>query len=326
MAVSNLHEEEQIAAVREFNRFYTARLGLLRKRHLDGEFSLTEARMLYEVGTTPTLTASSLRETLGLNAGYVSRSLGLLTRRKLVRQTASKQDRREKLLTLTPAGERAVAWVNERSAVQIKELLSEVNATDREALLDSLARVRSVLSERKESPVRIVRVGESNDETIRLGDAIGLLREYYEAVHVVQRDTPEAIRKMIDDPDSGVWLAYLAGRAVGCVVLKKLGAIPFAGECKRLYVQPGARGHHIADKLLDAQEDFARRQGLRWIYLDSYDDLKVAIALYRRRGYVSCERYNDNPQATVFLRKDSGFGLSADAENDDRALRKEGRS
>jgi len=86
-------------------------------------------------------------------------------------------------------------------------------------------------------------------------------------------------------------------------VLRALDSIPFAGECKRLYVQPASRGHRIAEKLLDAQEEFARSQNLRWIYLDSYDDLKVAIALYRRRGYVSCERYNDNPQATVFLRR-----------------------
>jgi DNA-binding MarR family transcriptional regulator/GNAT superfamily N-acetyltransferase len=310
MAPGIITEEEQIAAVREFNRFYTARLGLLRKRHLDGEFSLTEARMLYEIGCRPMLTASSLRETLGLNAGYVSRSLALLTKRRLVRQTASKQDGRQKLLTLSPAGDRAVAWLNEQSARQIQELLAEVNATDREVLLDSLAKVRSVLSEPKRSPVRIVRLSNLNDDAMRLGDAVGLLREYYEAVNVVQRDTPEVIQKIIDGPGSGVWLAYLAERAVGCVVLRKLGAIPFAGECKRLYVQPGARGYHIADKLLDAQEDFARKQGLQWIYLDSYDDLKVAIALYRRRGYVSCERYNDNPQATVFLRKSIGFGLS----------------
>lgn len=306
--VSTITEEEQIAAVREFNRFYTARLGLLRKRHLDGEFSLTEARILYEIGATPMLTASSLRETLGLNAGYVSRSLGLLSKRRLVRQTASKQDGREKLLALSPAGDRAVAWLNEQSARQIQELLVDVSSTDREVLLDSLAKVRSVLGERRESPVRIVRLAELN------GDAMGLLEEYYEAVSVVLRDTPEAIRKMVDDPGSGVWLAYLEERAVGCVVLRKLDSIPFAGECKRLYVQPEARGHHIADKLLDAQEDFARNQGLRWIYLDSYNDLKVAIALYRRRGYVSCERYNDNPQATVFLRKNIGFGLSEDAE------------
>jgi len=88
--------------------------------------------------------------------------------------------------------------------------------------------------------------------------------------------------------------------------LKRLGPIPLAGECKRLYVRPKARGRRIADKLLDALEDFARSNGLRWIYLDTYDDLKAAIALYRKRGYVPCERYNDNPQATVFLRKSLG--------------------
>lgn len=87
-------------------------------------------------------------------------------------------------------------------------------------------------------------------------------------------------------------------------MLRTFDSIPSAGECKHLYVQPEARGHRIAEKLLDAQEEFARSKGLHWIYLDSYDDLKAAIALYRKRGYVSCERYNDNPQATVFLRKD----------------------
>ncbi len=297
MAVSNIKEGEQISAVREFNRFYTVRLGLLRKRHLDGDFSLTEARILYEIGASPRLTASYLRNTLGLNAGYVSRSLALLSKRKLVRQTSSKQDGREKLLTLSPAGDRAVAWLDKQSALEIQGLLANVNSTDRDALLDSFSKIRSILSKPKGRSVQIVRLSKSSD------DAIRLLQEYYEAVSVVQRDTPEAIQKIIDDPGSGMWLAYLEEKAVGCVVLRKLGSIPFAGECKRLYVRPMARGHRIADKLLDAQEDFARSKGLRWIYLDSYDDLKVAIALYRKRGYVSCERFNDNPQATVFLRK-----------------------
>jgi GNAT superfamily N-acetyltransferase len=107
---------------------------------------------------------------------------------------------------------------------------------------------------------------------------------------------------MIEDDSSGVWLAYLDGTAVGCVALKPLPSIPSAAECKRLYVQPAARGLHIADKLLEAQEEFARTQGFQWIYLDTYGDLKAAIALYLKRGYVSCERYNDNPQATIFLR------------------------
>ena len=290
-------EADQVSAMREFNRFYTARLGLLRKRHLDGEFSLTEARILYEIGSSPQLTASSLRNTLGLDAGYISRLLALLTRRKLVRQTASTADGREKLLTLSALGEKKVAALNQQSARQIQGLLQTLSAADRDTVIASLTTVRSILSQAQQPALRIVRLAQANE------DALRLLQEYYEAVHVVQRDGPEAVQRIIQEAASGMWLAWLGDEAVGCVVLRKLASIPFAGECKRLYVRPAARGHHIASALLDAQEDYARSQGLRWIYLDSYDDLKDAIALYRRRGYVPCERYNDNPQATVFLRK-----------------------
>lgn len=145
--------------------------------------------------------------------------------------------------------------------------------------------------------MRIVRLKAAND------DALAILQEYYDAIHVQQRDTPASVEEIIGEPGSGVWLAYLGEEAVGCVVLRKLRSIPAASECKRLYVKPAARGKHIAARLLDAQEDYARNQGIEWIYLDSFEDLQAAIALYQRRGYVPCERYNDNPQATLFMRK-----------------------
>ena len=292
---SGLHE--QVAAVREFNRFYTARLGLLRRRHLDGEFSLTEARILYEIGSSPRMTATHLCSTLGLDAGYMSRLLASLTKRRLLRRISSQSDGRERLLTLTSAGEQKVARLNEQSSLQIRKLLADLDGTQRQTLVRSLATVRSLLVEDRHSAVRIVRLADLDEA------ALALMREYYEAVSVVKRDTPESLRRMIADTSSGFWLAYLKGRPVGCVVLRRLASIPHAGECKRLYVRPEARGRGIADGLMDALEDFARSAGLRWIYLDSYDDLKAAIALYSRRGYVECDRYNDNPQATVFLRK-----------------------
>lgn len=293
-------EADQIAVVRDFNRFYTARLGLLRRRHLDGEFSLTEARILYEIGTRPRTTASSLSSTLSLDAGYLSRLLAHLTKRKLIRQTASRQDGRERLLTLAPAGQTAVARLNEQSSLQIGDLLGNLSSEERELLVRSLSKVRSILSPSTAGEVKVVRISAASDE------ALQLLQEYYEAVSVVQRDTPQTIEAMISGASSGLWLAYLDGEPVGCVALKPLPLFPQAAECKRLYVRPSARGNRIADKLLDAMEQFARDHALRWIYLDSYDDLKAAIALYRKRGYVDCERYNDNPQATVFLRKELG--------------------
>jgi DNA-binding MarR family transcriptional regulator/predicted N-acetyltransferase YhbS len=287
---------QQIAAIREFNRFYTARLGLLRRRHLDGEFALTEARILYEISAQPKVTASTLQDTLELDAGYMSRLLSGLIRRKLIRRVTSDTDAREKPLVLTATGEKAIARLNEQSTRHIGDMLVHLNTADRDALVASLAGVRRLL-EGRAPPLRIVRLTEVND------DALAIIHEYYEAVHVVQRDKPGSIQKLIDTPASGLWLAYLGDEVVGCVVLRKLAKLRGASECKRLYVKPGARGKHIAEKLLDALEAFARGEGVAWVYLDSYDDLKAAIALYEKRGYEHCERYNDNPQATVFMRK-----------------------
>jgi GNAT superfamily N-acetyltransferase len=120
------------------------------------------------------------------------------------------------------------------------------------------------------------------------------------------RDTPESVRKIVEDPDAGVWIAYRGGIAVGCVYLHRLPSIHFAAECKRLYVKPAARGYGVAGRLLDALETFAASRGFKRIYLDSKDDLKEAIRLYTKRGFVRCERYNENPQATVFLVKNMG--------------------
>lgn len=134
-----------------------------------------------------------------------------------------------------------------------------------------------------------------------------LLDEYFTALDVVKRDSPEDIARSLADPAGASWLAYGDGIPAGCVALRPLdlpGARPGSAlECKRLYVRPAFRGQGIAEALMDALETHARQAGAQWIYLDTKDDLTSAIRLYERRGYSACERYNDNPQATVFMRR-----------------------
>jgi len=284
----------QILSIRRFNRTYTTRLGLLRKSYLDGSFSLTEARILFEIGAAPGITAVRLCTLLDLDRGYISRTLASLTRRRLVKQTASKQDAREKLLSLTAAGDKALARIDAQSSKQTEAWLAPIAAADRDAIVQSLQRVEEILARPQ---LRIVRLTRETD------DARRILAEYYEAVSVIQRDASGAIQRIINEPASGMWLAMLGEEVVGCVVLRRLASIEGASECKRLYVVPAARGKRIAEALLDAQEEYARNAGVKWIYLDSHDGLQPAIALYRKRGYKDCKRYNDNPQATVFMRK-----------------------
>jgi len=137
-----------------------------------------------------------------------------------------------------------------------------------------------------------------------------LLQLYYSEGDVHHTEDEHSLNSTLDQHPYGFFLAELSPlpdeRLViaGCVLYRPLEHIDGAGECKRLFVLPQFRGHNIAARLMDTLEDTARTSGLRWIYLDSKDNFQTAIAMYRRRGYTDCPRYNQNVEATLFLRKD----------------------
>ena len=134
--------------------------------------------------------------------------------------------------------------------------------------------------------------------------AFELVNEYFQAVDVWVRDTESEFSDYLLGDDRGVWLAFAGKEAVGCIVLHPLVLLPRSGEIKRLYVKPAYRRQGLAEELLQALEEFATRNTrYEWLYLDSKDDLVSAIRFYERHGYKPCDRYNANPQATVFMRK-----------------------
>lgn len=127
-----------------------------------------------------------------------------------------------------------------------------------------------------------------------------LLQEYFTAVQVVVRDEEQAVRNYLEDPRCGTWLAYCEGELSGCIALRRLS--DSAGEIKRLFVRPEFRRAGVAARLLAELEAYARGR-FKFLYLDSNEDLRAAVVFYERAGYTPCERYNSNPQATIFLRK-----------------------
>ena len=133
--------------------------------------------------------------------------------------------------------------------------------------------------------------------------AWAIVDEYNRAVDVVVRDDPAAFSHYLTGP-GGLWLADDGGTVVGCVAMRPLEEIsPHACEVKRLYVRPSHRARGLAAALMDALEAFARETGFQHAYLDTKDDLHDAIRFYERRGYARIPRYNDNPQATIFMRR-----------------------
>jgi N-acetylglutamate synthase-like GNAT family acetyltransferase len=125
------------------------------------------------------------------------------------------------------------------------------------------------------------------------GTVLVLLEEYYGAANVVVRQ---------ESDHTTYWLAYCDEHAAGCISLRPY-AERQAAEIKRLYVRPDYRNHGLAQKLLAELEKSAAELGYEWLYLDTTDEMHSAQRLYQRSGYQACERYNENPQASIFLRK-----------------------
>lgn len=134
--------------------------------------------------------------------------------------------------------------------------------------------------------------------------AFAIVAEYYEVARVVARDSREEFAQLYFDQGAGVWLATGDGGCItGCIALRRLPGFGSSGEIKRLYVQPAQRCKGIAESLLRSLEEYAAVHGYEWLYLDTTPEMAAAERFYRSRGYVSCPRYNENPQATIFLRK-----------------------
>src|SRR3954451_14826115 len=97
-------DTRRVAAVRRFNRFYTQHLGVLKDGWLDSPFSLTQARVLYEVRQRGSSTATDIGRDLGLDAGYLSRVVTQFEKSGLIRKERSPTDGRQSFLSITAMG------------------------------------------------------------------------------------------------------------------------------------------------------------------------------------------------------------------------------
>src|SRR3982751_2682789 len=135
----------QVAAVRNFNRFYTKQIGVLHEGLLKSSYSLTEVRVLYEIAHRDKPSASDLIKELGLDPGYLSRILLSFEKRGLLRRTPSASDGRQSYLSLTPEGQAAFAPLDASSNQEVGSLLAKLSATDQDRLLNAMSTIERLL-------------------------------------------------------------------------------------------------------------------------------------------------------------------------------------
>lgn len=292
-----------VRELRGFNRFYTNLIGALDYgRHLYTPFTLTEARVLYEVANHPRVDAADLRASLSLDAGYLSRLLGKFEDRELITRGRSEQDSRRQRITLTEDGREAAGLLEERSQDAAGTLLRRLPAADRARLVEAMRTVRALLDEGAERPGERERQPRGDRDrtpgvtlrTSRPGD-LGWMVERNAALYSAEYGfdlsyealVARIIAEYAEDFDprwDRTWIAELGGERVGAVMCVRDGR-PGIARLRLLLVEPAARGHGAGRQLVHSCIEFAREAGYGELALWTNSVLGAARTLYQRAGF-----------------------------------------
>jgi len=274
----------QVDAVRRFNRFYTRRIGALRAGLVGSPYPLPEARLIYELGRRRRCTATELRAELDLDAGYLSRMLGSLGRRGLVRAERSREDARARLLTLTARGREAFALLDRRSRAEMSAMLGSLAAPDRDRLVGAMRTVQLLLTNQNSKELlRAHRPGDLGWVVQAHGELYAREYGWGERFEALVAGIVSDFVAGFDPRRSRCWIAELDGERVGSVFV--VPASKSIAKLRLLLVDPRARGRGLGRRLVEESIDFARAQGYRRLVLWTQSNLAAARAIYRACGF-----------------------------------------
>src|SRR5580698_6416224 len=136
----------EAANFRRFNRMYTRFIGTLNEGILNSDYSLGEARVLYELANRVAPKASDIAEGLGVDPAYLSRMLGKFERDGLLRKKISSHDGRYAELTLTVRGKAAFKKLNALSEAQAQSILQDLPPGARAELIQCMRTIEGILT------------------------------------------------------------------------------------------------------------------------------------------------------------------------------------
>lgn len=276
----------RVAAVREFNRFYTGLLGLLREGLLDTPHSLAEARVIFELAGTDYTEVADFRRALNIDAGYLSRLLTRFEADGLVVRRRSAADGRRQVIGLTAQGRTAFQLLDSSSAGQIGALLAACPEADQQRLIEAMSCIQQVMT------------GSGRTPDIRLrppgpGDLGWVVQEHgarYAAEYGWDATFEALVARIVADYASAhdpqaerVWMADVDGSPAGCIFCVRKDET--TAQLRLLLVTPAARGLGLGRQLVAECISFARASGYRELVLWTNDVLTAARHSYERAGF-----------------------------------------
>ncbi len=286
-------DDDIIAQIRAFNRFYTGQIGLLEEHFADGPLTLAEARVLYEIDARGHTTGSELYRALRMDRGYLSRMLRKFADAGLTSLSPNLGDRRSNNLALTSDGDIIVNRLNERSDEAVSQLIHRLTDSERRDLAAAMGVVRRLLRDEalQRGPVVIRghRLGELGWLIHRQGlvynEQFGWNIEFEALIAGIYSQFQFAP----DTPAKQLWVAEQDGRIVGSIFVMPSDGLPGSAQLRMLYTEPAARGQGIGTALVGQAVSFAREHGYARMRLWTHTNQAAARKLYAAAGFAIVE-------------------------------------
>ncbi len=285
------HGEDRVAIVRRFNRFYTRQIGVLRKTFLDSPYSLGEARVLYEIASSDSPTASEIARSLDLDPAYLSRVLRNFEKRGLIQRRTSPKDGRQSHLTLSVRGRKSFMPLDARSQRDTAAMLAKLAPGDQARLIAAMCTIEKLLgraSPAEPAPQRsyVLRPPRPGDFGWIVNRHAELYAQEYRWLEPFEGLCAQIVADFVNKNDPSrerCWIAEMDGENVGTMMLVNDGAE--VARLRLLLVEPKARGLGIGARLTDEAIRFARAAGYRKITLWTHSVLTAARQIYQKAGF-----------------------------------------
>lgn len=281
--------QPNVAAFRHFNRWYTRFLGVLDEQWLKGGYSLTEARVMYELATRHASTAKEIASALGIDPAYLSRILRRLEKDFLLKRRASKRDARSAHLALTRKGKSRMAQLNALSENQARSVLTALPPAGQANLIGSMSAIERLLMPDAQEAVRLVlRPHRPGDMGWVVYREAALYAQEYGFIDEFEALVARIVADFLTDFDprrERCWIAEVNGQNVGHVFLVKHPAEPGTAKLRLLLVEPSARGLHVGSALVEECVNFARAVGYKKVTLWTQSILVAAHHIYQKAGF-----------------------------------------
>jgi DNA-binding MarR family transcriptional regulator/GNAT superfamily N-acetyltransferase len=272
--------------VRGFNRFYTREIGLLAEHLPGGDFSLPEARVLYELANGGEQTAADIVRRLGMDKAQLSRILARLRGRGLVQGHTSPTHGRHVKLALSEDGRQAFAGLDQGARTHMEAVLASLDPAGRARLSSAMREICGLLGPAPTEAVRLRALVPGDMGWVAQRQALLYAREYgwdwtFEGLVC---EILAAFAQKFDPARDDAWIAEWRGAPMGSVFLAHADE-PGVAKLRLLFVEEAARGLGLGRLLVDTCLARARALGYRRMVLWTNDILVAARRIYQAAGF-----------------------------------------